>query len=211
VVSAQPSADTDLVIIGGGPAGLAAALSARRCGFDVVVVDRDRPPIDKACGEGLMPDGVAALAEIGVKVDRTLGFPFRGIRFLGEGAVAEAAFAQGCGIGIRRTALHRVLIEHSTAAGIACRWGAQVDALEAAGIWVDGQMLRCRWVVAADGPRRTSLADYLRTWLDGASGLAPKTLERYRQLVEAQIIPHLGRLALQYLRPAQIHDWHTPC
>jgi menaquinone-9 beta-reductase len=186
VVRGQPpSPDAGLVVIGGGPAGLAAALAARRRGFDVVVVDRGRPPIDKACGEGLMPDGLAALREIGVKVDRTLGFPFRGIRFLGEGAVAEAAFAQGCGIGIRRTALHRVLLEHSTAAGIACRWGAHVDALEAAGIWVDGQMLRCRWVVAADGfhsriarwlgvqpvwagPRRIGLRQHFRVrpWTD---------------------------------------------
>jgi menaquinone-9 beta-reductase len=142
---------TDLVVVGGGPAGLAAALAARRRGFDVVVVDRGRPPIDKACGEGLMPDGVAALRDIGVDVGRSLGYPFRGIRFLGEGAVAEAAFPQGSGIGIRRTALHRVLIEHATAAGIPCRWGAHVDGLDAAGVWVDGQMLRARWVVGADG------------------------------------------------------------
>jgi len=185
VVSAQPSAHTDLVVIGGGPAGLAAALAARRRGFDVVVVDRGRPPIDKACGEGLMPDGLAALQEIGVKVDRSLGYPFRGIRFLGEGAIAEAAFAEGCGIGIRRTALHRILIEHSTAAGIPCRWGARVNALDVAGVWVDGQMLRCRWVVAADGfhsqvarwlgirrvlagPRRIGLRQHFRVrpWTD---------------------------------------------
>jgi integrase len=37
--------------------------------------------------------------------------------------------------------------------------------------------------------------------------LAPKTLERYRQLAEQQIIPHLGGIALQKLRPAQVHDW----
>jgi flavin-dependent dehydrogenase len=142
---------TDLVVVGGGPAGLAAALAARRRGFDVVVVDRGRPPIDKACGEGLMPDGVAALCDIGVDVDGSLGYPFRGIRFLGEGAVAEAAFPQGSGLGIRRTVLHRILIEHAAAAGIACRWGAHVDALDAAGVWVDGKMLRARWVVGADG------------------------------------------------------------
>jgi flavin-dependent dehydrogenase len=186
VVRGQPpSPDTDLVVIGGGPAGLAAALAVRRRGFDVVVVDRGRPPIDKACGEGLMPDGLAALREIGVNFDRSLGVPFRGIRFLEEGAVAEATFAQDCGIGIRRTELHRVLVEHSTAAGIPCRWGAHVNALDAAGVWVDGQMLRCRWVVAADGfhsqvarwlgvrpawagPRRIGLRQHFRVrpWTD---------------------------------------------
>ena len=180
-----PSPATDLVVIGGGPAGLAAALAARRRGFNVVVVERGRPPIDKACGEGLMPDGLAALQEIGVKIDRTLGFPFCGIRFLGEGAVAEAAFSEGCGIGIRRTALHRVLVEHAISAGIPCRWGARVNALDSAGVWVDDRMLRCRWLVAADGfhsqvarwlgvgrvlagPRRIGLRQHFRVrpWTD---------------------------------------------
>ncbi|MGH9469745.1 MAG: NAD(P)-binding protein, partial [Terriglobia bacterium] len=44
--------------MGGGPAGLAAAIAARRKGFHVVVADGGCPPIDKACGEGLLPKGV---------------------------------------------------------------------------------------------------------------------------------------------------------
>jgi len=58
--------ETDVFVIGGGPAGLAAAIAARRAGFDVVVADRSQPPIDKACGEGLMPDGLSALQRLGV-------------------------------------------------------------------------------------------------------------------------------------------------
>jgi integrase len=58
-------------------------------------------------------------------------------------------------------------------------------------------------------PSSTTVADYLRSWLDGAHGLAGKTLERYRQLAEQQIIPHLGAIALQKLRPAHIADWHA--
>ena len=54
--------DTDVFIIGGGPAGLAAGIAARQHGFAVVVADGAIPPIDKPCGEGLMPDGIAALA-----------------------------------------------------------------------------------------------------------------------------------------------------
>src|SRR5437016_11961812 len=52
---------TDVLVIGGGPAGLAAGIAPRQKGFAVTVVDAARPPIDKACGEGLMPDGVDAL------------------------------------------------------------------------------------------------------------------------------------------------------
>ena len=41
-------------------------------------------------------------------------------------------------------------------------------------------------------PSRTTVAEYLRQWLDVGECLSPKTLERYRQLAERQIIPHLG-------------------
>ena len=58
-------------------------------------------------------------------------------------------------------------------------------------------------------PSKVTLAEYLRGWLDTANDLSPKTLERYRQLAEQQIIPHLGDTALQKLRPTQIHDWHA--
>ena len=51
-------ASTDVFAIGGGPAGLAAAIAARRRGFDVTLADSSVPPIDKACGEGVMPDGL---------------------------------------------------------------------------------------------------------------------------------------------------------
>jgi integrase len=57
-------------------------------------------------------------------------------------------------------------------------------------------------------PSRVTVAEYLRDWLDRGEGLSPKTLERYRQLAERQIVPHLGSVPLQKLRPAQIHDWH---
>ena len=58
-------------------------------------------------------------------------------------------------------------------------------------------------------PSRTTVAEYLRSWLDGADDLAGKTRERYRQLAEQQVIPHLGATILQKLRPAQVADWHA--
>ena len=59
-----------VLVIGGGPAGLAAAIAARRKGFRVRVMDAGRPPIDKACGEGLMPDALRALNQSGVAFPR---------------------------------------------------------------------------------------------------------------------------------------------
>jgi integrase-like protein len=60
-------------------------------------------------------------------------------------------------------------------------------------------------------PSKITVAEYLRDWLVKSPELSPKTRERYEQLVEQQIIPHLGLTALQRLRPAQIADWHQPC
>jgi flavin-dependent dehydrogenase len=54
IYDAAPS-ETDVFVIGGGPAGLAAALAVRQIGLDVIIADRAQPPIDKACGEVLCP------------------------------------------------------------------------------------------------------------------------------------------------------------
>src|ERR1700736_4916012 len=58
----------DVCIAGGGPAGLACAIAAALRGLRVQVIDGMRPPIDKACGEGLMPDTLAALARLGIRM-----------------------------------------------------------------------------------------------------------------------------------------------
>ena len=71
----------DLLVAGAGPAGLATALYAVAAGWSVTVVDPRPSPIDKACGEGLMPGAVAALSALGVPVN---GHPFHGIRYRGR-------------------------------------------------------------------------------------------------------------------------------
>ena len=57
-------------------------------------------------------------------------------------------------------------------------------------------------------PSKVTVAEYLRTWLNNAHELSPKTAERYRRLAEQQIIPHLGAVQLQKLKPSQVQDWH---
>lgn len=57
-------------------------------------------------------------------------------------------------------------------------------------------------------PSKITVADHLRSWLNGTHGLSGKTVERYRQLAEQQTIPHLGSVALQKLKPAHVADWH---
>ena len=60
-------------------------------------------------------------------------------------------------------------------------------------------------------PNKLTVADYMRVWIDMAESLSlsPKTAERYRQLIERQIVPHLGRHALQKLKAAHVADWHA--
>ncbi len=123
--------DTDIIVIGGGPAGIAAAMAARHRGFRVIVADGNRPPIDKACGEGLMPDSIAAAARIGIRLPEQAGFRFRGIRFHGEGHAVASDFPHGYGIGLRRTVLHRELVEQAGRAGVEMRWATPVTGIGA--------------------------------------------------------------------------------
>ena len=142
---------TDVFVVGGGPAGLAAAIAARRQGFHVTVADVFRPPIDKACGEGLMPDSVAALRELGLDLDNLDTGTFRGIRFISDDVVVEADFPQGHGVGIRRTLLHRALVQAAQNAGVTMLWGARVAAVRAGAVLVEGRAVGCDWVIGADG------------------------------------------------------------
>ncbi len=141
----------DLFVIGGGPAGLAAALAARQRGFSVTVADSLAPPIDKPCGEGLMPDGIAALQQLGVSVPAVEGHRFRGIRFVSSGLSVEAPFPYGCALGVRRTSLHRIMVEHAEGAGVQFMWRAVVTGLRDGGVLVNNQTVRARWIVGADG------------------------------------------------------------
>jgi menaquinone-9 beta-reductase len=145
------SKGTDVFVIGGGPAGLAAALAARQRGFDVTVADSLAPPIDKPCGEGLMPDGIAALQRLGVSIPAIEGQRFRGIRFISSGLSVEATFPYGTALGVRRTNLHRVMVEHAEAAGVRFLWRAVVTGIQEDKVLVNQATVRGRWIVGADG------------------------------------------------------------
>jgi flavin-dependent dehydrogenase len=147
------SFDTDVFIVGGGPAGLAAGIAARRQGLRAIVADATQPPIDKACGEGLMPDSLAAAARLGLELPRAAGFPFRGIRFAGPDHTVAASFPEGAGLGVRRTVLHPILIEHAARVGVQLSWGVPVTGIEPYAVLLGGTRVRARWIVGADGGR----------------------------------------------------------
>jgi flavin-dependent dehydrogenase len=139
--------ESDVFVIGGGPVGLAAAIAVRRKGFSVTLADALQPPIDKACGEGIMPDGLAAADLLGLQLPPGDSFQFRGIRFHGEGVSVAADFCNGTGRGMRRTALHQALVEQAERCGVELRWGCSISGLDGAELRDTG----ARWIVGADG------------------------------------------------------------
>ena len=159
----------EVLIVGAGPAGLACAIASARQGLQVEVVDGLRPAIDKACGEGLMPNSLESLAALGFDLDRDFRgvetHLLRGIRFLGgrtSSGATEAAFPAGPGLGIRRTLLHRILLDRAMSLGVRFHWENSVQSIAtgAGGTLVrtNRQSLRARYLVGADGPQSSVAA-----------------------------------------------------
>jgi flavin-dependent dehydrogenase len=141
----------DVLVVGGGPVGLAAAICCARAGLSVTVAEPRAAPIDKACGEGVMPAAVRRLAALGVTPD---GHPLRGIRYLDASHQADAVFRRGPGLGVRRTVLHAALAERAAALGIPVL-PARVTAFERHPDHVAAAGVAARYLVAADGLHST--------------------------------------------------------
>jgi flavin-dependent dehydrogenase len=143
--------ETEIAVAGGGPVGLATAIFARRRGLEVTVFDRRRPPIDKACGEGLMPDGVELLEEMGIDVKSLPAVPFSGIRYVHGDESAEGRFSKRPGLGLRRTVLHSALAEKAEECGVDLRWEVGVEGFEDRILRTSKGPIEARWIVGADG------------------------------------------------------------
>ncbi|QWT25354.1 NAD(P)/FAD-dependent oxidoreductase [Subtercola sp. PAMC28395] len=147
-------ADYDLIVVGGGPVGLAAAIGARQRGLSVVVVEPRSLPLDKACGEGLMPGAMAELSRLGVEVD---GHTITGIAYRqGSGPrFATHDFEAAPGRGVRRPELSGALAQRAISCG-ASFVDAKVAALvqDARGVTVSlsgGPGIRGLWLFGCDG------------------------------------------------------------
>src|SRR5215471_21659282 len=93
-------------------------MSPGRTGLEAVVADGFEPPIDKACGEGLLPATLQALKRLDVHLDSFEGYPFHGIRFADHQSSVEASFNGLRALGVRRTTLHARLLESAQSRGV---------------------------------------------------------------------------------------------
>jgi len=186
-------------VIGGGPAGLAAAIAARQKGFRVIVADAAQPPIDKPCGEGLMPDGLVALEKLGVSVPPESSYPFRGIRFLAAGLAADASFPNSAsGLGVRRTTLHRLIAERAASLGIDFLWRTVITGISANAVHLGDHKISTRWIIGADGGnsrvRRWAQLDHFR-----------KRTCRYAFRQHFRVPPWTDRMELHWGRHGEIY------
>ncbi len=150
-VGTEVPAETEVLVVGGGPVGLAAAIHARAAGYDVVVLERRSPPLDKACGEGLLPGAWAAVRALGVE---PAGMTLAGISYRSGRGHADHPFRSGPGRGVRRTALRAALAARAVEAGaIIGRATVGPVRAEAGGIVAGG--VRARWLLACDGLHST--------------------------------------------------------
>ncbi|MBO1750525.1 FAD-dependent monooxygenase [Actinotalea sp. BY-33] len=139
--------DAEVVVVGGGPIGLAAAIEARLAGLSVVVVEPREGPVDKACGEGLMPGTLAALQRLGVDPQ---GHVVAGISYRSGAGHVDHRFTTGLGRGVRRTVLHAALLERAAALGVEHVVG-RAETVEVMADHVVAGGVAARWLLACDG------------------------------------------------------------
>jgi geranylgeranyl reductase family protein len=149
----------DLLVVGAGPAGTAAAITARGHGLDVVTVDKATFPRDKTCGDGLTTAALTHLERLGVDVPRLGTDPVRSVvlvapdRWQVELPLPEPGWHATV---VERATLDAALVDRARAVGVPVHDGVAVDDVQADGDGVavrtsDGTDWRARFVVAADG------------------------------------------------------------
>jgi geranylgeranyl reductase family protein len=157
----------DVVVVGAGPAGSAAATFLRQRGRDVLLLDEARFPRDKICGESISPGAHRLLADLGVEpAVRVLApFPLRGMALTspdGTSFLGEYRDAAEPGLATRRHAFDKVLLDAARAAGAEVREGVRATGLVLEDGVVRGvtcengagsETIRARLVIGADGRR----------------------------------------------------------
>ncbi len=181
----------DVVVVGAGPTGAAAAAHAANRGLDVLLVDAQRFPRDKTCGDGLTPRAIAELGRLGLD-DRVLSRTRnRGLKLHGFGGSVAAPWPEGefpaAGSAVPRTIFDAMLVDHAVSCGATLLDGCPVTSVErgpgrsvaAVNLRLhDGSARRvaARWLLVADGVRSPVGKQLGRTWhRDSVFGVAARS------------------------------------
>ena len=187
--------DADVLVAGGGPVGLAAAIEARLAGLSAIVAEPRTGPIDKACGEGLMPGALPALGRLGV---RPAGFALHGVDYRDGRRSVQHRFAHGHALGVRRTALSAALRARAAELGVGFSQDRVVEVRQDAG-GVTAGGLRARWLLGADG---------LHSQVARETGLArpaPRTRRRFGQRQHFRIEPWTDLIEVHWSPVCEIY------
>jgi menaquinone-9 beta-reductase len=170
-----PERDADVIVVGAGPGGSAAAYHLARHGARVVLLEKSSLPREKVCGDGLTPRAVAQLIRMGVDLDEPGWLRNRGLRVIGGGVRMELpwpSLASYPDFGLTRTRhdFDHILAQRAVAAGADLRTGHTVT-----GPVLDEQTGRVVGVAAENGQPITLRAPIVIA-ADGVSGRLPLAL-----------------------------------
>ncbi len=171
---------TDVLVIGGGPAGAATGYWLARHGHDVVVVERRRFPRDKTCGDAISPGAVRELTEMGLG-DAVASFhPTRGLRLAAFGRSIDVPWPAhpdrpDRGAVARRRDLDTLVLRNAEATG-----ARVLEEHEALLPIVERGFVRGATVQRSDGSTLDIAARYL-VLADGATSRFGRTLGTFRE------------------------------
>jgi menaquinone-9 beta-reductase len=165
----------DVVVVGAGPAGSAAATWAARAGRDVLVIDSASFPRDKSCGDGLTPRAVAELERLGLGEWLDARIRHRGLRMSGFGGEAEIEWPgpsfPSTGSAVARAELDDRVRKVAENSGARMRLGVKAVGVhhDSRGrvisvVLADGMEIGCRELIVADGARSTLGRALGRRW-----------------------------------------------
>ncbi|WP_291339374.1 geranylgeranyl reductase family protein [Corynebacterium sp.] len=160
--------DVDVLVVGAGPAGAAAAIHAADAGLDVLLVDAATFPRDKTCGDGLTPRAIRQLGRLGLADEVTRDYHNKGLKLRGFGGSVTAPWPDGhygtLGSAMPRTEFDHLIVRTAVERGATLWEDATATAVTYGGRRIDtvtvrhggvGKQVRARWVLVADGVRST--------------------------------------------------------
>lgn len=172
--------DTEVLIVGAGPTGAAAAIHAARSGFETLMVDAAEFPRDKTCGDGLTPRAIHELQSLGLAEKIISGYHNRGLKLHGFGASVTAAWPESAfgqvGSAMPRKQLDQLIVDAALAAGAQLWDGAIAQAVRLGDRGIEEisvihgareVLVRPKVVLVADGVRSTFGRILGRTWHRG--------------------------------------------